>query len=105
MGLDPRTPGSLPKPKADTQPLSHPGALRICHFYEFHQIYIDLFIKNVSTRNYSLVGRESSRNDHKCQIQVISAIIKHSSLIYLILLKVIGQGRLSEVGRKSKGSK
>ena len=24
-GLDPRTPGSLPEPKADTQPLSHPG--------------------------------------------------------------------------------
>ena len=26
-GLDPRIPGSLPEPKADTQPLSHPGAL------------------------------------------------------------------------------
>ena len=25
-GLYPRTPGSLPKPKADAQPLSHPGA-------------------------------------------------------------------------------
>ena len=25
MGLDPRTPGSWPKPRADTQPLSHPG--------------------------------------------------------------------------------
>ena len=25
-GLDPRTPGSCPEPKADTQPLSHPGA-------------------------------------------------------------------------------
>ena len=24
-GLDPRTPGSLPKPKAGTKPLSHPG--------------------------------------------------------------------------------
>ena len=24
-GLDPRTPESLPEPKADTQPLSHPG--------------------------------------------------------------------------------
>ena len=24
--LDPRTPGSRPEPKADTQPLSHPGA-------------------------------------------------------------------------------
>ena len=26
QGLDPRTPGSRPKPKADVQPLSHPGA-------------------------------------------------------------------------------
>ena len=25
VGLDPRTPGSRPEPKADTQPLSHPG--------------------------------------------------------------------------------
>ena len=25
MGLDPRTPGSCPELKADTQPLSHPG--------------------------------------------------------------------------------
>ena len=25
-GLDPGTPGSRPEPKADTQPLSHPGA-------------------------------------------------------------------------------
>ena len=24
-GLDPGTPGSCPEPKADTQPLSHPG--------------------------------------------------------------------------------
>ena len=26
VGLDPRTPGSHPEPKADTQPLSHPAA-------------------------------------------------------------------------------
>ena len=25
VGLDPRTPGSGPEPKADAQPLSHPG--------------------------------------------------------------------------------
>ena len=29
VGLDPRTPGSQPKTKADTQPLSHTGALQI----------------------------------------------------------------------------
>ena len=26
VGLDSRTPGSQPEPKADAQPLSHPGA-------------------------------------------------------------------------------
>ena len=25
VGLDPKTPGSQPEPKVDTQPLSHPG--------------------------------------------------------------------------------
>ena len=33
-GLDPRTPGSQPEPKADTQPLSHPGALRLYNLYQ-----------------------------------------------------------------------
>ena len=28
-GLDPRTPGSCPMPKADAQPLTHPGAPKI----------------------------------------------------------------------------
>ena len=27
--LNPRTPGSRPEPKTDTQPLSHPGILRL----------------------------------------------------------------------------
>ena len=30
--LDPRTPGSGPEPKADAQPLSHPGIPPINHF-------------------------------------------------------------------------
>ena len=30
-GLNPRTPGSCPEPKADTQPLSHPGVPKV-HF-------------------------------------------------------------------------
>ena len=29
VGLDPRTPGSHPEPKADAQPLSHPGVPKI----------------------------------------------------------------------------
>ena len=32
-GLDPRTPGSGPKPKADAQLLSHTGAPQICISY------------------------------------------------------------------------
>ena len=29
MGLDPGTPGSPPEPKADAQPLSHPGTRKL----------------------------------------------------------------------------
>ena len=32
VGLDPRTPGSRPEPKADAQSLGHPGALKIKTF-------------------------------------------------------------------------
>ena len=32
VGLDPRTPGSLPEPKADAQPLSHPGVPGLIRF-------------------------------------------------------------------------
>ena len=32
VGLDPRTPGSQPEPKADAQPLSHPGAPKPRYF-------------------------------------------------------------------------
>ena len=31
VGLDPGTPGSLPEPKADTQPLTHPGVPIMSH--------------------------------------------------------------------------
>ena len=34
VGLNPRTPGSYPGPKADAQPLSHPG-IPILVFYIF----------------------------------------------------------------------
>ena len=35
-GLDPRTLGSCPEPKANTQPLSHPGALRLKMLTQFY---------------------------------------------------------------------
>ena len=41
-GLNPRTPGSQPEPKADAQPLSHSGAPRIYIFKEKLEIQIFL---------------------------------------------------------------
>ena len=38
VGLDPRTPGSRPEPKADVQPLSHPGALEGWHLGSEDQV-------------------------------------------------------------------
>ena len=32
MGLNPRTPGSHPEPKADAQPLSHSGVPLVAYF-------------------------------------------------------------------------
>ena len=40
VGLDPRTPGSHPEPKADAQLLSHPGIL-------LHTIKISKFIEGI----------------------------------------------------------
>ena len=37
VGLDSRTPGSRPEPKADAQPLSHPGAPLPEIFDRIHQ--------------------------------------------------------------------
>ena len=57
MGLDPGTPGSHPEPKADAQPLSHPGAPNKVIFEELasstllqnHSIWIcDMWISPVS---------------------------------------------------------
>ena len=39
MGLDPGTPASRPDPKADGQPLSHPGVLYVCIFGPGCKIY------------------------------------------------------------------
>ena len=42
-GLDPRTPGSCPEPKADAQPPSHPGILLLYISY----IYIKMQILHI----------------------------------------------------------
>ena len=37
VGLDPRTPGSHPGPKAGAKPLSHPGIPReFCYYFPFY---------------------------------------------------------------------
>ena len=38
VGLDPTTPGSRPEPKADAQPLSHPGIPLYCIFLKTSHI-------------------------------------------------------------------
>ena len=42
MGLDPRNPGSCPEPKADAQPLSHPGASIVLAFTLKSVIYFEV---------------------------------------------------------------
>ena len=44
MGLSPRTPGSRPEPKADTQPQSHPG------------VPIAMFLFSYKFKNFSSVS-------------------------------------------------
>ena len=39
-GLNPRTPGSWPKPKADAQPLSHPRVPRLSIIGDFYPLFI-----------------------------------------------------------------
>ena len=41
MGLNPGTPGSCPGPKADTQPLSHPGAPNLSIYTHKHTANIN----------------------------------------------------------------
>ena len=41
-GLDPRTPGSGPEPKADAQPLSHPGIPRSMFKSPFYDLLATL---------------------------------------------------------------
>ena len=39
VGLDPRSPGSCPEPKAGTKPLSHPGILK-CSYLDYINVSI-----------------------------------------------------------------
>ena len=52
--LDPRTPGSRPEPKADAQPLSHPGIPR-SDVLRFSFLFKDLFFLFVSKLDLSFL--------------------------------------------------
>ena len=66
MGLDPRIPGSQPEPKANAQPLSHPGVLGtilITNTWDFFKkiLFIYLFIHERHTHTQ----RERERQRHR----------------------------------------
>ena len=50
VGLDPRTPGSRPEPKADAQLLSHPGVPYI-FFRQFPKVVVPLYSPTVYSQN------------------------------------------------------
>ena len=59
MGLDPRTAGSYPEPKADAQPLSHPVVPEKINLFFFLR-FIYIFIQRERKR-----GRERHRQREK----------------------------------------
>ena len=62
MGLDPRTPGSGPEPKADTQPLSHPGSPK----WEFLKKNQNIWHHEAKLQGYSDPRSDCSSEGHVC---------------------------------------
>ena len=58
VGLDPRTPGSHPGPKAGTKPLSHPG---IPTFFSFFKTYLFIHERHRLRERGRDIGRGRSR--------------------------------------------
>ena len=56
-GLDPRTPGSQPELKADTQPLSHPG-VPLCTFFICLKTVRQVLYFSGAERSWGCWGRE-----------------------------------------------
>ena len=52
-GLDLRTPGSCPEPKADAQPLSHSGILRINSLME-EKKHLQYIIRKINLLKYGV---------------------------------------------------
>ena len=59
-GLDPGTPGSPPEPKADAQPLSHPGAT----YFLFFSLFL-IFLK----RFYLLIHERHRETEREAETQ------------------------------------
>ena len=78
-GLDPRTLGS-PEPKADTQPLSHPGALLPLLFalYHLEKPWDDLSVSQIRNVSLSDICHFDDRNQY-CSIR------RNVALTWLIL--------------------
>ena len=53
VGLDLRTPGSCPEPKADAQPLSHSGILRINSLME-EKKHLQYIIRKINLLKYGV---------------------------------------------------
>ena len=64
MGLDLGTPGSRPEPKADAQPLSHPGIPKHTHFRENQKIWIWFGCLVARKSCYSFVWCHSGNKVH-----------------------------------------
>ena len=73
MGLDPRTPGLQPEPKADAQPLSHPGVLLLGNLN-----YMDLSLAN---------GNRKHKKQEETGHQNIPSFYVWAFLVLLLLTK------------------
>ena len=73
VGLDPRTPGSCPKLKAEAQPLSHPGVPMILIVKEKYQnIYIKILYICIQVWIYTKLWEDS-----RAKINLLPHIILH----------------------------
>ena len=55
VGLDPRTPGSHLEPKADAQPLSHPGVPSLLILSNFSPLHDIFFLLRVNILFFSFI--------------------------------------------------
>ena len=101
IGLDPGTPGSRPGPKADAQPLSHPGVPQetllstITHQYPFknpsHNIY--LYRKECSCDTVSISKRET-----QCKCSSVEKCSNQTAVMYQNILQPVKRTKQGQPG-------